>query len=560
MTERIFNRPETRITAVYLLVAGLWVLCSDLVLDAIVRDQRMTVEINLIKGWLFVAVTGAILFVHLRREFGLRFQLEDRLSKQIDDLDSANIDLQASELRFRRLIEEAPTGIFVQTNRQFAILNPAALQMFGARHADELLNTPVLDRFDPAYHEQIQRRIKRTNEDRRAVPAVEETIVRLDSSSFTAEISAVPFHLAGQDGALVFFNDITERRRLEDALRESELRFRQLAENINEVFFLRDAVKRQMLYISPAYESIWGRSCESLYQNPVSFVEAIHPDDRDEVVATFERQRRGERIEVSYRVVRPDRTIRWIRSRAFPIRDDDGAFRRIAGIAEDITEQVRYENQLRRLSQQLVKALDEDRTRIARDLHDRIGQQLTGLSLSLAAAQTTLPDDHPAATILGDSTEAISAIIEQLRNIIADTRPLVLEDMGLAAGLRWYCEKFTRRTKVPVTLTLPPAFERFTPQVDNTLFHITQEALANVAKYAEASQVAIALEMEPKVLRMTIRDDGKGFDVDAVTDPAQANSWGIQIMQERCQALIGARLNIESDPGKGTTVMVEVQL
>ena len=131
---------------------------------------------------------------------------------------------------------------------------------------------------------------------------------------------------------------ITDRKRAEDALRESEERFRQLAEHIREVFWLTDPDKDQMLYISPAYEAIWGSSCGRLYASPHSWIEAIHPDDRQRVSTAVQTKQIAGEYDEEYRIVRPDGTIRWIRDRAFPIRDEAGAVYRIAGLAEDVTE------------------------------------------------------------------------------------------------------------------------------------------------------------------------------------------------------------------------------
>ncbi|MBX6313939.1 MAG: PAS domain-containing protein [Isosphaeraceae bacterium] len=121
------------------------------------------------------------------------------------------------------------------------------------------------------------------------------------------------------------------------AKHDVEVRFLQLAENIQTAFWIYDLDGPKMTYISPAYEAIWGRTCESLYRDPMSFLEGIHPEDRERVLASLVRQRSGERMEEEYRVVRPDGSICWVHDRGFPIRDDAGRICRIAGIAEDIT-------------------------------------------------------------------------------------------------------------------------------------------------------------------------------------------------------------------------------
>jgi PAS domain S-box-containing protein len=129
-------------------------------------------------------------------------------------------------------------------------------------------------------------------------------------------------------------------------LRQSEERFRQLAENINEVLWMTDLTKRQMLYVSPGYERIWGKSCKSLYESPKEWTDAIHPDDRERILrAAYEKQEIGEYNEV-YRIVRPEGTIRWIRDRAFPVKDHDGNPYRIVGLAEDITEERQLDEKL----------------------------------------------------------------------------------------------------------------------------------------------------------------------------------------------------------------------
>src|SRR6267378_3829331 len=154
-----------------------------------------------------------------------------------------------------------------------------------------------------------------------------------------------------RDAALQKAHDDLEKRVEERtaALRESEEKFRQLAETIHEVFWMTDAKAEQVLYISPGYEEIWGRTKESLYQRPSSWLEAVHPEDREQALAMLEQQPQRDQIEGEFRIVRPDGTIRWIRDRAFPIRDQSGQLCRVVGIAQDVTERKHAEQELARL-------------------------------------------------------------------------------------------------------------------------------------------------------------------------------------------------------------------
>jgi diguanylate cyclase (GGDEF)-like protein/PAS domain S-box-containing protein len=150
-------------------------------------------------------------------------------------------------------------------------------------------------------------------------------------------------------GAVVMHLDVTAERQAKEGLRMSELRFRQIAENIREVFWLTDPAKNQILYVSPAYAEIWGRSCESVYARPRDWIDAIHPDDRERVMQAAQTLQASGKYAEEFRVVRPDGSIRWIRDRAFPVfrNEGDGEIYRIAGVAEDITERKQASDELR---------------------------------------------------------------------------------------------------------------------------------------------------------------------------------------------------------------------
>ena len=147
-------------------------------------------------------------------------------------------------------------------------------------------------------------------------------------------------------GRVWFFRDISERKQAEQALRSSEEKFRQLAENIHEVFWMMSPATKEIFYVSPAYERIWGRSCDSLYKAPMSWIDAIHPDDLEQARSLVARQMQGEPVETEYRIRTAGGEEKWIRDRSFPVRDQSGKLIRVVGIAEEITERKRHEAEL----------------------------------------------------------------------------------------------------------------------------------------------------------------------------------------------------------------------
>src|ERR1700726_823948 len=213
----------------------------------------------------------------------------------------------------------------------------------------------------------------------------------------------------------------------ETVLSESEERFRQLTENISEVFWMTDPAKREVLYVSPAYETIWGRTCKSLMERPHSFFDAIHPDDRPRVLASIQANS-AIAYELEYRIVRPDGAVRWIRDRAFPVRDAAGPVIRIAGVAEDVTEKRQLEMQLRQ--SQRMEAIGRLAGGVAHDFNNLLSV-IFGHSALLIASPPSQERLNNSVSEINRAAERAAALTQQL---LAFGRRQVVEPRLLDLG------------------------------------------------------------------------------------------------------------------------------
>lgn len=210
---------------------------------------------------------------------------------------------------------------------------------------------------------------------------------------------------------------------------------------------------------------------------------------------------------------------------------------------------------LRQLSRRLLEAEEIERRNINRELHDRIGQNLSAINLNLNLIREQIGAGAPARLLarLTDTQATLDATVTSVRNVMADLRPPALDDYGLFAALHTHAEAFTARTGLPVAMNGRDIEPRLPLIVETALFRIAQEALANVAKHARARRVEVALTETPRGVTLAVTDDGIGFDPGAAE--SRRASWGLSTMRERADA-IGAGLRVESAPGRGTRVVV----
>lgn len=207
----------------------------------------------------------------------------------------------------------------------------------------------------------------------------------------------------------------------------------------------------------------------------------------------------------------------------------------------------RLETERRESARRALAAQEEERHRVARELHDELGQVLTGVLLLLDEASKA--PAHRAAQALEEGREAARAAIDEVRRIVRDLRPEALDDLGVARALAALATNFERRTGIPVERQLAPQLPRLSSERDLVLYRVTQEALTNVARHAEADRVELRVEHADGHVRVVVRDDGRGF---AGTPPENRGIGGIR---ERAM-LVGGSVDVASVPGRGTQVVL----
>ena len=280
-------------------------------------------------------------------------------------------------------------------------------------------------------------------------------------------------------------------------------------------------------------------------------MQRIHPDDRETVEAGLQ-QALAERSHyvVDFRLVLPEGTQRWLVARGRVYADAQGKPVRMVGVTVDITERKRTEAELRDLSGRLINAHEEERARLARELHDDLTQRLAILAIEAGRVEREI-SKLPAAETLRGIREGLIRLSEDIHALSYRLHPSVLEDLGLGEALKTECEQFSRRESIPAAVQLKDLPEKMPRGAALCLFRVAQEALRNVARHARASSVEISLWRNDGGLQLSVRDNGVGFDSTGHRDQP---SLGLASMKERVR-LLGGELKIESAPGRGTNIL-----
>lgn len=367
----------------------------------------------------------------------------------------------------------------------------------------------------------------------------------------------------GQMGCSV---DITEQRRHDWVVGHAERRLKQLVESSQDlVFRFRPGPPPAVEYIGGAVRAITGHTPEEFYADPWLAHRTVHPDDAPLLPVTADDAARLPRTGI-FRWVHPDGRVVWAEHFRTPVFDASGRLVAFEGIGRDITVRVdadrrlrESEEQLRQLAAHLQTAREEERTEVARELHDELGQTLTALRLEVGRAVQTLTMDGVSMAAIDRLQTVVGLVdvgISTVKRISTRLRPATLDHLGLAEAIRWEASTFRARTGLRCSVRTNRQQTRLSREQQTALFRILQEALTNVVRHAAASSVQVTLNETDDGVELRIRDNGRGISVEQASDP---HSIGLLGMRERA-ALVGGTFRISGQRGRGTVVSVQVPL
>ncbi|MEG5031994.1 PAS domain S-box protein [Microcoleus sp. AT3-D2] len=474
------------------------------------------------------------------------------VTEDISDRQKTEAALKESEERFRQLAENIES-VFWMVNvqpQEIIYISPAYEKIWGRSCADlYAYGRFFADSLHPEDRERVIANLTRKIE---LEDEIEYRIVRPDGKIRWIRDRAFP--IINQSGKVYrivgIAVDITARKQAEKTIRESEERFRQLAENIQDSVWLMSAEFTDLLYLSPAYEQIWGRSREELYAEPLKMMEWVHPEDKCLLEEAMGQVLQGESTNTEYRIFLPDGTIRWVCDRAFPIYDESGNIYRIAGIAEDISD--------RKFTEARIQAALREKEVLLKEIHHRVKNNMQVIS-SLLQLQAQYIEDEATLTLFEESQTRIHSmalIHEQLyQSENLDQIALSPYVENLVANL--YQSFGCGNTSIQFNLKIAPIFLNIETAIPCGL--IINELVSNSLKYAFVSSLCGEItinfyEINCHQFHLTIQDNGRGFPADF--DVENTETLGLRLVRMLAYQL-EASIAIDSQRGTCYTLIFQ---
>lgn len=384
---------------------------------------------------------------------------------------------------------------------------------------------------------------------------------RKDGSTYPVELSLNNLHYNGQEYLFAFGRDITERKQ-----REAELRAKQelldLAQKAARAMAFDWYIQKEVNTWSTEQESLYGLPPGSFDGTYQSWKKLIHPDDWHLVVESIKSAHETGAVSAEYRVIWPDGSTHWLAARGQMFFDDEGEPVRMVGFTTDITARKQRDEAMQLLTTRLLHLQDEERRRIARNLHDVTAQDLGAVVVNLAHLRRLVTDLKPEAqTIVTESASLAEQVLQQIRTLSYLLHPPSLDEAGLASALRWYVEGFTKRSGIQVEIEITGMTRRLPLDIETALFRITQECLTNIHRHSGSSVATIRLIKTGQNVILLVKDKGSGMIDEAAgetLDSIQSLGLGILGMRQRLRQFGGA-LELNSNE-HGTEIIASVPI
>jgi PAS domain S-box-containing protein len=499
--------------------------------------------------------------------------LYQKASREIQRRRDAEQALRQSEARYRSLYHHTPAMLHsIDTDGRIVSVSDYWVEMMGYGR-EEVIGRPLTDFLTPDATQYALETVMPNFFNNGFVKDVPYEFIKKDDDIIEVMLSAIADRdTSGRiQRSLAVSIDMTARNRAEEALRIAKETLSHYSKELEglvakrtseitsilkytpAVVYIKDTRGRYLL-VNSRFEELFDVQNEAVRGKtdaeilPADVAEQFRSND-ERVLAE------GYSLHVEEEIDHKDGRHTYL-SVKFPIYEESGRVRGVCGIATDITAEKKAREQLRRLSASIMANQEKERTAIARELHDELGQLLTALRLDAVWLQERCRklDEH-AGERAGAMCSLIDTTIEDVRGLAIRLRPGVLDDLGLVDALEWFTSDFERRTQISCILNHDSV-----PAVDNTIatvaYRIAQEALTNVARHAKAAHTEISLSTEQGHLVLRVSDDGQGFNPEALNE---ADVLGLAGMRERA-SLVGGEFTVESHPGRGTRLKLRVPL
>jgi PAS domain S-box-containing protein len=481
--------------------------------------------------------------------------------QEIKKLKASERQLRESEQRFRHIFENSPVMVYRSDyNGRILDINRAGVELLGYGSREDLIGQEAA-RFlyaDPKDRLRFQKIINRTG----FVKEYETRFRRHDGSIIDVQFTSTARRnhrgeIVGYEGFIV---DITRRKEAEKALVDSEEKYRTVVENSLSGIFIHQ--KKLLRFVNRRLAEMLGYSEPGeLMGQPFWLI--VHPDDRVLV------KRRGLKREKSdfmpdrypFRAIKKDGSPLWVELRATHATYMGEPA--VVGNFIDITQSKRAEEEVLLLSRRLIDVSEEEKKRLAADLHDEFGQALTSLHFEMEAMLKALPPELDDQRRRGSTLiTTVEALADTVRKTTSYLRPDILDDLGLVPAMEWYIQEIARRrSEVKIDFRSTGFKRRLKTEIEIVLYRIGQECITNILRHARASEIEIMLTCSHPSVIFVARDNGVGFVRSESSPPAQNGPRGIGLlsMRERVASLQGS-IDITSAPGRGTTIRVELPL